>query len=48
MEERIGLGSLLDTVNNVLERVKEVQGDGEVAVRDQGIYMTFVYYIYYK
>eukprot|EP00596_Hydrurales_sp_CCMP1899_P009979 CAMPEP_0119051438 /NCGR_PEP_ID=MMETSP1177-20130426/73051_1 /TAXON_ID=2985 /ORGANISM="Ochromonas sp, Strain CCMP1899" /LENGTH=615 /DNA_ID=CAMNT_0007030637 /DNA_START=289 /DNA_END=2136 /DNA_ORIENTATION=+ len=35
MEERIGLGSLLDTVNNVLERVKEVQGDGEVAIRDQ-------------
>lgn len=35
MEERIGLGSLLDTVSNVLERVKEVQGDGDVESRDE-------------
>jgi hypothetical protein len=35
MEERIGLGSLLDTVSNVLERVKEVQGDGDVEARDE-------------
>jgi hypothetical protein len=35
MEERIGLGSLLDTVSNVLERVKEVQGEGGVEVRDE-------------
>ena len=35
MEERIGLGSLLDTVSNVLERVKEVQGEGDVESRDE-------------
>lgn len=35
MEERVGLGSLLDTVSNVLERVKEVQGDGAEAARDE-------------
>ena len=35
MEERIGLGSLLDTISNVLERVKEVQGDGSVESRDE-------------
>ena len=35
MEERIGLGSLLDTVSNVLERVKEVQGDGAADTQDE-------------
>lgn len=34
MEERVGLTSLLETLQTVLARVKEVQGDAEIDVQD--------------
>lgn len=42
MDERVGLGSLLDTINAVLARVKEVQGDSLVDVADDELSMDQV------
>lgn len=35
VDERVGLGSLLNTIKSVLERVKEVESEGSVDVQDE-------------
>jgi hypothetical protein len=42
IEERVGLTSLLQTITSVLERIKEVQGDGVEDVADEQLTMDEV------